>query len=375
MGKVNRKMSVVTDKNVFEEIRAELQKGMSLKKCRKCGCMKGALESLRSVNSSVLVEDIKNWLNQMEPTEYNCLGCDHCFPAAAMNIFNEAFPEELEIQSSCCNSEAPKRTWPPAPGKYSVLYSDSICSVAASTLASVELAEVLAKRKPDGLCIVGKTETENIGIDKVIQNTISNPSIRFLLLAGKESKGHFTGGTFLALHENGVDENMRVTGSPGKRPVLKNVTKDDVATFRNQVQLVDMIGCDDVEAIVEKIEELVKNAICSRDRQLCNEEIEMIPASTVPVIQAEEPTKVDMDPSGYFVIIPQPEREVITVEHYSYDNKLQHVVEGKDARSLYSTIVENVWVTELGHAAYLGKELAKAELSIQLGLKYVQDGA
>jgi tetrahydromethanopterin S-methyltransferase subunit A len=82
-----------------------------------------------------------------------------------------------------------------------------------------------------------------------------------------------------------------------------------------------------------------------------------------------------MDPSGYFVVIPQSEREIITIEHYSYDNKLQHVIEGKDARSLYSTIIKNGWVTELSHAAYLGKELAKAELSIQLDFRYIQDGA
>jgi tetrahydromethanopterin S-methyltransferase subunit A len=38
-------------------------------------------------------------------------------------------------------------------------------------------------------------------------------------------------------------------------------------------------------------------------------------------------------------------------------------------------IVANGWVTELSHAAYIGKELAKAELSLKYGLKYVQDGA
>ena len=32
------------------------------------------------------------------------------------------------------------------------------------------------------------------------------------------------------------------------------------------------------------------------------------------------------------------------------------------------------WVTGLSHAAYLGKKLVKAELSLQHGFKYVQDG-
>ncbi len=38
-------------------------------------------------------------------------------------------------------------------------------------------------------------------------------------------------------------------------------------------------------------------------------------------------------------------------------------------------MIENGWVTEFTHATYLGKELEKAELSIKLGFKYVQDGA
>jgi tetrahydromethanopterin S-methyltransferase subunit A len=48
-------------------------------------------------------------------------------------------------------------------GEYFVLDKDR--TVAVSTLASITLAEALAQRKPHGLAIVGKTETENIGLD------------------------------------------------------------------------------------------------------------------------------------------------------------------------------------------------------------------
>ncbi len=51
------------------------------------------------------------------------------------------------------------------------------------------------------------------------------------------------------------------------------------------------------------------------------------------------------------------------------------VIEGKDARSVYATIIANGWVTQLSHAAYLGKELARAEISLYRGVPYVQDGA
>jgi tetrahydromethanopterin S-methyltransferase subunit A len=63
------------------------------------------------------------------------------------------------------------------------------------------------------------------------------------------------------------------------------------------------------------------------------------------------------------------------VEHYSYKEKFLRIIEGGDARSIYLTIVRNGWVSRLDHAAYIGKELTKAELSIEHGFQYLQDGA
>ena len=82
-----------------------------------------------------------------------------------------------------------------------------------------------------------------------------------------------------------------------------------------------------------------------------------------------------MDKAGYFVIVPLTDKGVVNVEHYAYDNSLLRVIEGATARAIYFTIINSGWVTELSHAAYLGKELAKAELSLQNGFKYIQDGA
>lgn len=364
----------------IDNIQSELQEGMSLAKCKKCGCMKEALENLHSSLPSLqtegsldLLKNVESWLKQMEQIEYACLGCEHCFGAVAMNIFNEAFPEASKTQLSCA-FEVREQTWPSVPGEYFAFCEGRTCPVAVSTLASVELAKALADNRPKELCIVGKTETENIGIDKIIKNTITNPAIRYLLLAGKDPNGHHSGKTLLALWENGVDEHMRVIGSPGKRPVLRNVTFEEVEAFRNQVKVVDMIGCEDVEKIVKKLGELsLESSACSCEE--CTENIKPVQISTAPVIQAKEHAKVEMDRVGYFVIIPQPEKGIITVEHYSNDNLLLRVIEGKDARSIYWTIIENGWVTQLSHAAYLGKELAKAELSIKTGCKYVQDGA
>jgi tetrahydromethanopterin S-methyltransferase subunit A len=370
------------EKFQINKIKSELEEGMGLEKCGKCGCMKQTLENLyssfplnRTRDSSEVLKNIDHWLKLMEPIKYECLGCEYCYPAEAMNIFNQEYPEVAEAQPLCCGFEVKNDMWPPVAGEYFFFCDDQSCTVAVSTLASVELAERLASIRPKGLCIVGKTETENIGIDKVIKNTISNPTIRFLLLTGKDSKGHMTGKTFLALEGNGVNEGMRVIGSPGKRPILRNVKREEVEAFRRQIQVVDLIGCEDVEKITKKINLLSEELNPSGSWNECSDENNPVPISEVPVIRAEQPKKVELDKAGYFVIIPQPEKGNILAEHYSYDNKLQQVIEGNDAKSIYSTIIENGWVTQLSHAAYLGRELAKAELSIKSGVKYIQDGA
>jgi tetrahydromethanopterin S-methyltransferase subunit A len=369
------------ERNLIEKIRSELRDGIGLAKCRRCGCMKEALENLRSSLSLqkgeeffYLLLNVEDWLQQMEPIKYACLGCEHCFPAVVMNIFAQAFPEAATVQPLGCGFEIDEEVWPPVPGEYYAFCDGPGCPVAVSTLGSVELAEGLARNRPRELCIVGKTETENIGVEKVVKNTITNPTIRFLLLVGRDPEGHRSGGTLLALWENGVDDGMRVIGSPGRRPILRNVTRGEVEAFRRQVLVVNLIGCEDIAVIVEKIKELSQslNTSHSYSKHFRTNSVEV---STVPVVRAKEPEKVEMDKAGYFVIIPHPKKKVITVEHYSYDNRLLRIIEGEDARSIYHTIIENGWVTQLSHAAYLGKELAKAELSLKLGLKYAQDRA
>ncbi len=111
---------------------------------------------------------------------------------------------------------------------------------------------------------------------------------------------------------------------------------------------------------------------CSEEKSLNTSE-NLVTRKT-ELVQAKEPSNIVMDKAGYFVILPITGRNLINVEHYSYDNILLRVIEGKDAREIYWTIIENNWVTSLSHAAYLGKELAKAELSLKNGLKYIQEG-
>lgn len=364
---------------IIKNIIFEFTQGKHLAKCRKCGCMHEALESLRAAPMPQdFLRMVETSQSNLETREYNCLGCEHCYPAVIMNLLHQAFPEQSASFSPPCSWEVGAAGWPPIPGEYFALCEGAHCPVAVSTLASPELAESLARMKPPGLCIVGKTETENVGIDKIIKNSISAPSIRFLLLTGLDADGHFSGKTLLSLSDQGVDGDMRVIGSPGRRPVLANVTAQEVEAFRRQVNVVDMIGCQDLGDIITKIEELaqVNPPICTCSA--CGPETPLVPgvqARVVPVIQAEKCSVKKLDKAGYFVILTQPEQKIIIVEHYSYENRLLRVIEGNDPGSICATIIENGWITELSHASYLGRELMLAKLSMEMGFKFIQDGA
>ena len=393
-----------------DPLAAEFGAGMALAKCRQCGCMIDALTAVQaalaahdSTGDDEMAGKVRGWLGDMAPVKYACLGCEHCYAGSATNLFARAFPEAADGLVLTCAFEVQVGSWPTVPGEYLVL-DEGAGAVAVSTLASLELPEQVAALRPAGLAIVGKTETENIGIDKVIKNTVGNPRLRYLILAGKESDGHESGQTLLALAENGVDEKLRVIGSPGKRPILRNVTREEIEAFRQQVQVVDMIGCEDAEAIAAKVTELAGRSAdnCADPGCACHSgtpvelsfaiPLSLTPAVTscgcegpcedvaasptgVPVLQARAPAHVELDKAGYFVVILQRDRGIIVTEHYGYDNTLTGVIEGQDARSIYWTAIENGWVGELSHAAYLGKELARAESALHSGAKYEQDGA
>lgn len=264
-----------------------------------------------------------------------------------------------------------QRAWPYVPGTYFV--ADPAAPVAVCTLGSADLAPAVAADAPAGLCIAGKLETENIGIEKVVKNVVANPAIKYLLCVGKEPPKHLTGATLVALFENGIDADRRIPGAPGMRPMLPNTTANEVDAFRRQVEPVLMVGCTDVAEIHARVVELAARAPTAGSApapagpEAGQADVEHVIAT------GEDPLRIKLDKAGYFVVNIEGDR--LLVEHYSYKEQLLRVIEGRDARSIYLTIVRNGWVSKLDHAAYLGRELAKAELSLRHGFEYRQDGA
>ena len=252
--------------------------------------------------------------------------------------------------------------WPSIPGRYEVGNIDS--PVAVCTLKDVDIKIPMDKVAISGICF-----TENVGIERVIKNLISNPKIRFLVLCGAEPKGHFVGQAFKCIKENGVD-NGKIIGAMGAMPFLKNVTKEEIERFKEQIEIVDLIEVADNAKIEQAIDEcLKKNPGAFEDRGIRVDETETIIASV-------QENGIKLDSNGWFVINLDREKKRIIAEHYiGYGNeaKLQRRIVGKTPEEIAATITRLGLVSDLYHAAYLGKELQKAEIALKTGKEYEQD--
>ena len=110
-----------------------------------------------------------------------------------------------------------------------------------------------------GAAIAGPCKTENLGIEKVVANIISNPNIRFLILAGAEVQGHITGQSIQALYDNGADpDKKKITGATGAIPFVENVPLEGIERFQQQLEIVDLIDTEDIGTIQSKINECVE---------------------------------------------------------------------------------------------------------------------
>ncbi len=261
-----------------------------------------------------------------------------------------------------------KQEWPVVSGQYYVGQKES--PVAVCTLSSLDLMREIGPR--DEIAILGKTFTENLGIEKMIRNIVTNPSIRFLILCGPESP-HRVGQSIASLKQHGVDAKGRIIKSHGRLPLLKNVTREEINHFRQQIEIIDLIGEERIDAVLTKI------AAAHKSNPGTFEGLP-IPAGGRSAKAVEnitcshrESQDYKSDPAGFFVIQIAAQTHEILAEHYSPEFKLLRVLHGKSALEIYSTIIRKGWATSLQHTAYLGRELGKAELALKHGWLYEQN--
>jgi tetrahydromethanopterin S-methyltransferase subunit A len=148
------------------------------------------------------------------------------------------------------DKKSPASGWPIVQGDFHA--GDANSPVAVMTCGSHLDEKGICDK---GAAICGSCKTENLGLEKVIANIISNPNIRFLMLCGTEVKGHLAGQTMAALHKGGVKDG-RVVGAEGAIPFIENLNDAAIKRFQEQCELVNIMESEDLGAIGAKINEL-----------------------------------------------------------------------------------------------------------------------
>ncbi len=352
-------------------LETELRQAMTAKKCWRCGCFQNTVRALQ--DSEQIKASLPALLAEartlFEEKRYDCLGCEVCWPAVAQNIAAEYDPVVAEGGHCATLEPELQQGWPPLPGDYRVIRFQA--PVAVCTLNSDALIMQLSRHPVKGLAVIGSLHTENLGIEHLIRNLLSNPNIRFLLLCGEDTQraiGHLPGQSLASLLRHGINGKGRIIEAKGKRPFIKNLDPLHIDNFRQQVQLIDCTGETDPVTLRNRIEENAGND----PGPVSTTAPDM---TTIPVENAIAPQRLRLDPAGYFVVYPEKRHKQITLEHYSNKGVLDRIFSADDPAALYTTVIDEGLISRLDHAAYLGRELARAERSMISGDTYVQDRA
>jgi tetrahydromethanopterin S-methyltransferase subunit A len=395
-------------------VREDLDRVRQIKKCTGCECLLDVLEAIRadltdvdSAGAQATRADFGTWWEAGNVKRHRCPGCEPCLPIAPYNQLNAALagvgmtttaaegcaegscacgsgtcttPSEPahagEEEGATIRADELPQTWPVVAGHYVV--GDPAAPVAICTLADDDLkSELTAAGVTSRVAITGTLATENLGVEHAVRNLAANPRIQTLVLCGHDSRGHRAGQALLALKQSGIDAQRRIVGVLGSRAVLKNLTDAEIEAFRGRITLVDEIGTQDVDRITSLVAARLAQATqqdASAPAILAPSDVSLRRAGPkVVAARAQERREWVHDPEGFFVVLVDREAGDIVCEHYAKDGVHDETIRGLRATDVANTAVRRGLLSRLDHAAYLGRELAKAESALALNLPYTQD--
>jgi tetrahydromethanopterin S-methyltransferase subunit A len=131
--------------------------------------------------------------------------------------------------------------------------------IAICTLSSIRLLEDICKTSEimDKILVVGRLLSENKGIDTIIKFTLTHPELHYIIVCGKEVRGHQAGQALLSLYENGINNNNTdrriIVGAKGPNPVLAS-SWEEINAFRKQIiKIYNLIGISNIDQIIKQI--------------------------------------------------------------------------------------------------------------------------
>ena len=125
--------------------------------------------------------------------------------------------------------------------------------VSICTLSSIDLLIKISNgRLMKYLAIAGRLYSENKGIDQMIDYCINKTELKYIILCGKDTPGHYPGDALINLIKNGTDSCGRIVGSISPHPFICS-SVENIMKFREQVTVVDMRNCFDIGKISETV--------------------------------------------------------------------------------------------------------------------------
>jgi dihydropteroate synthase-like protein len=111
-----------------------------------------------------------------------------------------------------------------------------------------------------------------------------------------------------------------------------------------------------------------------KEKRWLEEKYERCFEENTQVIYGLSDHKYQSDKAGWFKIqIDRIEKKVILTHFPIQSETPDMIIKGTNARDLYLTSMKMGNITRMDHAAYLGKELMKAEIALKLERSYIQD--
>ncbi len=136
------------------------------------------------------------------------------------------------------------KKFPPNSGTYEVADSQNPVAVIVPSQNNTIQAHAVSM----GAGISGPCMTPR-GVELVIANTVYNPNIRWIILAGNDS-GHSAGDIIKSLVLYGIDSDRRVKNTICPTfPYLKNLPIEVIERFMQQIEAVDLLKCSDIDVI------------------------------------------------------------------------------------------------------------------------------
>jgi dihydropteroate synthase-like protein len=109
-----------------------------------------------------------------------------------------------------------------------------------------------------------------------------------------------------------------------------------------------------------------------KDKRLRDEPYDRKLEAGARVIRAKAFNEDYRDPKGIFKISVDRKEKRLVATRFVEKNR-EEIIKGENAEETIMTIIHMGFVSSLSHAAYIGKELNKAEIALKIGKTYIQD--